>query len=196
MPHKKSPEKKLELAAKRWARAAEFYDKKRITTAAALAAALDGETESKKPAILKEHITIRVVGYGWMQFKTPWSVAGFPVSVASLTAKAKAMFAAEILLTKPDESLRTVTKGWTLVKYEDDGEEEWLRLKDFNCMNISSWRLDLDYADLDLEGKSGSMDLDEIDNSKDGDGDEVDDDEDEGDEGHSSEMNDDDDDED
>ena len=93
-------------------------------------------------------------------------------------------------------SLRTVAKGWTLAKYEDDGEEEWLRLKDFNCMNISSWRLDLDYADLDLEGKSGGMDLDEIDNSKDGDGDEVDDDEDEGDEGGSSEMNDDDDDED
>ena len=60
-------------------------------------------------------------------------------------------------------------------------------------MNISSWRLDLDYADLDLEGKSGGMDLDEIDNSKDGDGDEVDD---NGDEGDSSEMNDDDDDED
>ena len=59
-------------------------------------------------------------------------------------------------------------------------------------MNISSWRLDLDYADLDLEGKSGGMDLDEIDNSKDGDGDEVDDNEDEGDGGDSSEMNDDD----
>ena len=314
-----SRKKKLELAAKGWARASEFYGKKRITTAAELTKEFVGLTESKKLVILKEQITIRVVGYGWTQFKTPWSVAGVPVSVTSLRAKVEAMFLAEESLTRPDEapvpeaatarlgsmgtlstqalelaseskfssaelkvvatdireakksereakagamhdshavkqppdapelsiglkievlrkyemaaedegaestwgkhwfacevvgqssgdgthkkavkggSLRTVAKGWTLVKYEDDGEEEWLRLKDFNCMNISSWRLDLDYADLDLEGKSGSMDLDEIDNSKDGDGDEVDDDEDEGDEGHSSEMNDDDDDED
>ena len=94
----------MELAAKRWARASEFYDKKRITTAADLTEALAGKTESKKLVILKEQITIRVVGYGWTQFKTPWSVAGVPVSVASLTAKANAMFIAEESLTKPDEA--------------------------------------------------------------------------------------------
>ena len=96
--------KKLELAAKRWARASEFYDKERITTAADLAEALAGKTESKKLVILKEQITIRVVGYGWTQFKTPWSVAGVPVSVASLTAKANAMFTDEESLRKPDEA--------------------------------------------------------------------------------------------
>jgi hypothetical protein len=36
---------------------------------------------------------------------------------------------------------------WFLVKYECDGMEEWLRLKDFNCNSKGSWRLDLDYLD-------------------------------------------------
>ena len=34
---------------------------------------------------------------------------------------------------------------WFLVKYECDGMEEWLRLKEFNCKSKGSWRLDLDY---------------------------------------------------
>jgi hypothetical protein len=34
---------------------------------------------------------------------------------------------------------------WYLVKYECDGEEEWLRLKEFNCNSRGSWRIDLDY---------------------------------------------------
>ena len=36
---------------------------------------------------------------------------------------------------------------WFLVKYECDGMEEWLRLKEFNCNSKGSWRLDLDYLD-------------------------------------------------
>ena len=320
-----SRKKKLELAAKRWARASEFYGKKRITTAAELTKEFVGLTESKKLVILKEQITIRVVGYGWTQFKTPWSVAGSPVSVASLTTKAVAMFTAEKSLTKPDEApvpgaatarlgsmgtlstqalelaseskfssvelkvvatsirearesereakaeamhdshateqpevapelviglkievlrqyemaaedegaestwgkhwfacevvaqstgdgthkkagkggtLRKVAKGWTLVKYEDDDEEEWLRLQDFNCMVLSSWRLDLDYvgndgsddgggAGAEDRDKSGDMGPEKIDDSEDDDRDQVEDDKDEDDEDDSSESNDD-----
>ena len=322
-----SRKKKLELAAKKWARASEFYGKKRITTAAELTKEFVGLTESKKLVILKEQITIRVVGYGWTQFKTPWSVAGVPVSVTSLRAKVEAMFLAEESLTKPDEApvpeaatarlgsigtlstqalelaseskfssaelkvvatdireakksereakagamhdshavkqppdapelsiglkievlgqyemaaedegaestwgkhwfacevvaqstgdgthkkagkggtLRKVAKGWTLVKYEDDDEEEWLRLQDFNCMVLSSWRLDLDYVGNDEDedgggaaaedgGKSGDMGPEKIDDSEDDDRDQVEDDKDEDDEDDSSESNDDDD---
>ena len=43
---------------------------------------------------------------------------------------------------------------WFLVKYECDGMEEWLRLKEFNCNSKGSWRLDLDY--LGAEGASSS----------------------------------------
>ena len=40
------------------------------------------------------------------------------------------------------------------MKYECDGMEEWLRLKEFNCNSKGSWRLDLDY--LGAEGASSS----------------------------------------
>ena len=55
-----------------------------------------------------------------------------------------------------DKAIRAAMRApdWFLVKYECDGMEEWLRLKDFNCNSKGSWRLDLDY--LDSGGASSS----------------------------------------
>ena len=55
-----------------------------------------------------------------------------------------------------DKAIRAAMRApdWFLVKYECDGIEEWLRLKEFNCNSKGSWRLDLDY--LDSGGASSS----------------------------------------
>ena len=55
-----------------------------------------------------------------------------------------------------DKAIRAAMRApdWFLVKYECDGMEEWLRLKEFNCNSKGSWRLDLDY--LDSGGASSS----------------------------------------
>jgi hypothetical protein len=46
-----------------------------------------------------------------------------------------------------DKAIKAAMRAsdWFLVKYECDGMEEWLRLKEFNCNSKGSWRLDLDY---------------------------------------------------
>ncbi len=46
-----------------------------------------------------------------------------------------------------DKAIKSAMRApdWFLVKYECDGMEEWLRLKEFNCNSKGSWRLDLDY---------------------------------------------------
>ena len=285
-------EKKLELAAAKYARALVFHGKQRITSVAALRKALaEAETDKKRLELLKEQITIVVVGYGWTEYKTARSSrADRSVgTVADLTAKAELMIsqcgkkakpieppvpdsaikglrtlgtmslqASELLVRKqanatelrqrasaqqaakeqaaeekraarldqhaqahPEETpvievgmhleilteiteevaedgadgkavikkykqwlpvtviLSAATPGrgkaptrktviyvrlfdsfflnfsfflggrrapdWYLVKYECDGEEEWLRLKEFNCNSRGSWRIDLDY---------------------------------------------------
>jgi len=249
-----------------------FHGKQRITSIAALRKALsDAETENKKLDLLKEQITIVVVGYGWAEYKTAWSSRADRSigTVADLTTKAELMIsqcgkkakpveppvpdsatkglrtlgtmslqASELLVRKqanaselrqrasaqqaakdnaaeekraarldqhaqaqPEEtpvievgmhleilteiteevadedgadgkavikkykqwlpvtvisSAATPGRGkapargrrapdWYLVKYECDGEEEWLRLKEFNCNSRGSWRIDLDY---------------------------------------------------
>jgi len=45
--------------------------------------------------------------------------------------------------------MRKVNIGWFLVRYEDDGVEEWLRLLGdaFNNNACGSWRVDLDFED-------------------------------------------------
>ena len=73
---------------------------------------------------------------------------------------------------------RTVAAGWALVKYEDDEEEEWLRLGDFNSMAISSWRLDLDYLGGGGEDLSDENDDDDDDEEEDKEEEEEEDDED------------------
>ena len=48
-----------------------------------------------------------------------------------------------------DKAIKAAMRApdWFLVKYEFNGMEEWLRLKEFNCNPKGSWHLDLDYVD-------------------------------------------------
>ena len=57
-----------------------------------------------------------------------------------------------------DKAIKAAMRApdWFLVKYECDGMEEWLRLKEFNCNSKGSWRLDLDYLDSGAASSSSS----------------------------------------
>jgi hypothetical protein len=48
---------------------------------------------------------------------------------------------------------RKVPVGWHLVKYMEDGAEEWLRLgeSNFNTQSKGAWRLDLDFSEAGRE---------------------------------------------
>ena len=80
--------------------------------------------------------------------------------------------------------MRKVNYGWFLVRYEDDGVEEWLRLPGdaFNNNARGSWRVDLDFeASGGIEGSGGgggggSGDGPEDESSKEESGDESEDD--------------------
>ena len=65
---------KLNLTADKFARSLKFHVLPRIRTVQALRAALEKEgSENKKLDLLKEQLNIVVHGFGWSQYRTPWS---------------------------------------------------------------------------------------------------------------------------
>ena len=68
-----------------------------------------------------------------------------------------------------DKAIKAAMRApdWFLVKYECDGMEEWIRLKEFNCKSKGSWRLDLDYLDAGVaSSSSGEPSQEESESSK------------------------------
>ena len=59
--------------------------------------------------------------------------------------------------------MRTANVGWFLVRYEDDGAEEWLRLSEgcFNSKARCSWRVDLDFDAAAADGPEAAGSADE-----------------------------------
>jgi hypothetical protein len=273
---------KLNLTADKFARALKFHGLPRIRTVESLRAALEEEgSEKKQLDLLKEQLNIVVHGFGWSQYRTPWSCSKDksvgslldlqtkteamikecgeqdaplepPVpdsamktipslgtltlqsiellnrkraSAGELRVRAKAIeaeraaeaaanlaarqdehahaqpadppavevgmhFEINTVIEDEDESGKVIhykqwlavevvssaalsedkaikaamrAPDWFLVKYECDGMEEWLRLKEFNCNSKGSWRLDLDYhgtggASSSSGGPSGAQD--------------------------------------
>lgn len=91
-------------------------------------AVIEDENEAGEPIEYKQWMAVEVIS-----------------SAVSQTGKGKAAKGAR---RAPD---------WYLVKYECDGEEEWLRLKDFNCNSKGSWRLDLDFHSAEGGGSSSRV---------------------------------------
>ena len=94
--------RKLRLTAAKYGKSLEWLErseKEKLTTVAALNAALKEEKDEKrKIELLMVQIAIRVKGYGWTRFNMAWSSAADKSvgSVKDLTAKAKEMIGAEI----------------------------------------------------------------------------------------------------
>jgi hypothetical protein len=266
---------KLNLTADKFARALKFHALPRIRTVAALHAALKkAGSENKQLDLLKEQLNIVVHGFGWSQYRTPWSCSKNKSvgSLVDLQTKTEAMITdcgnidAPLEPPVPDSATKTIPSlgtltlqsiellnrkqasagelrlrakaleaeraaeaaanlaarqdehahaqpvdapavevgmhleinteiededvdgkpfeykqwlavevvssaalsedkaikaamrapDWFLVKYECDGMEEWIRLKEFNCKSKGSWRLDLDYVDAGGASSSSS----------------------------------------
>ena len=93
--HEERRERKKRLAVARYARAMELFKKERIVAPAELDKELKKlPSDSKRLALLKEQINIRTLGFGWLDFKTPWSKKGDSSvgTVKDLTSKLKQVF--------------------------------------------------------------------------------------------------------
>jgi hypothetical protein len=96
--------RQLRITAAKFADAMKYYvpasgagNNRRITTKPKLEAALKSLAPNKKIEVLKEQINIRVKGYGWDQFKAPWSSSADKTvgTYGDLYPKTLAMFAEE-----------------------------------------------------------------------------------------------------
>ena len=87
-------DKNLLLKSKQFARASSYHQRHRINTIKELRASLaKAGSEKNQIELLKEQLSIVVIGYGWTEHKTPWSCAKdkYVGSLEDLTAKAEAM---------------------------------------------------------------------------------------------------------
>jgi hypothetical protein len=114
---------KLNLTADKFARALKFHALPRIRTVQALHAALEeAGSEKKQLDLLKEQLNIVIHGYGWIQYRTPWSSSKneFVGSLVDLQTKTEAMITecgdmdAPLEPPVPDSATKTIPSLGTL----------------------------------------------------------------------------------